>query len=357
MEKKDIEERLTRLGYSPRDNFFITKVDKGNTDKHKIEFRLSYLENYDIIELIKETIELINNILKLLGIKFLDDHSFLANQDNFKKLPSKQELSEIVKHFKKETKIDSNDIRASNALKLQLNIIKVNPIINLPSTSILSPQGNIINSSLFFKNIWHNTKRANGLRFATDNEDKFIKYLQRNTSSHLEEINEKSHDFFIGFFSKAFQEMEKKMSEKTQSFSWQDAINTLAIAKAFGGLSNIKKDGQNEGYKKISDSEFIAAIKLKFPEVIDFQSLDSAKLGQYKIFSKLYQKTTQDILKSNRGANNQTGLRLTFFPDHAIERLLGIKDTKANFKENIAQSAQIIDDFIKPKPKLMIAYV
>jgi len=336
---QEIKSSLQSLGYQDKKDFLIV-------NKEQIKF-ISTSQS-EIIGEYKNTI--ITNILKLLGITFKTDDSFEANFDNLKKLPKKNDLSIIMENFLGQKKKSPNN---HNLDCLQYCATKVNSIILKPSLSTLDPQGSQINSSYFFENIWYNTKRGNSLRFAEGFNGKFQKYLKKDTEQDFKKIKEKNEDFFIGFFSKAFQEMEKKMSEKTQSFSWQDAINTLAIAKAFGGLSNIKKDGQNEGYKKISDSEFIAAIKLKFPEVIDFQSLDSAKLGQYKIFSKLYQKTTQDILKSNRGANNQTGLRLTFFPDHAIERLLGIKDTKANFKENIAQSAQIIDDFIKPKPKLM----
>ena len=354
MEKNKIESYLEQLGYAKEDDFYFSLEDiENNFTCHKIILQKSS-EKKD-----RNLIKLVINILKLLGIKFTDNHSFSSTQDNLKKLPSKKELSMILENSKNNFNSDYGSIYSLNNLddlnRIQLNINKVNPIIK-PSSLTSNPQGNEINSPSYFKNIWHDTKRGNSLRFAKGYDNKFTEYL-RDTQAYFETTNEKSHDFFIGFFSKAFQEMEKKMSEKAQSFSWQDAINTLAIAKAFGGLSNIKKDGRDEGYTKITDPEFITAIRQKFPEVIDFQSLDSAKLGQYKIFSKLYQKTTQDILKSNRGTNNQTGLRLTFFPDHAIERLLGIKETKDNFKENIAQSAQIIDDFIKPKPKLMIASV
>jgi hypothetical protein len=193
---------------------------------------------------------------------------------------------------------------------LQYCATKVNSIIFKPMPSILNPQGSQINSHHLFENIWYNTNRGNSLRFAEGFESKFQKYLNENTEQDFKKIKEKNENFFIAFFSKAL----LKMNEENPNFSWQDAIDTLLIAKAFGGLSNLKHH-KTEGYRKITDDNFIKEIKEKFPDNSRFNSLDNVKLKEYKTFSKLYQKTTQDILKSNRGTNNQTGLRLTFFPD------------------------------------------
>jgi len=328
---QEIKSSLQSLGYQDKKDFLIV-------NKEQIKF-ISTSQS-EIIGEYKNTI--ITNILKLLGITFKTNDSFEANSNNLKKLPKKNDLSMIMANFLGHKKKSPNN---HNLDYLQYCATKVNSIILKPSLSTLDPQGSQINSSYFFENIWYNTKRGNSLRFAEGFNGKFQKYLKKNTEQDFKKIKEKNEDFFIAFFSKAL----LKMNEKNPNFSRQDAINTLAIAKAFGGLSNLKHH-ETEGYRKINDDKFIKEIKEKFPNDTRFDSLDNVKLKQYKTFSKLYQKTTQDILKSNRGTNNQTGLRLTFFPDLAIERLLEIKNEDFDLKN----SANIIEDFARQEPKSQI---
>jgi len=332
---------LKLLGYDDQNDDLIF------FDNDKIELRnLSKTNFYNT-----QKIDIIINILKLLGIDFESNNVFLPTDSNLKKLPTKKELFMILENFSNYPSEDFDN--KTNLNCLQYCTTKVNSIILKPSLSTLDPQGSQIKSPYFFENIWYKTKRGNSLRFAKGFKSKFQKYLKKNTEQDFKKnteqdfkkIKEKNEDFFIAFFSKAL----LKMNEKNPNFLWQDAINTLIIAKAFGGLSNLKHH-ETEGYRKITDDKFIKEIKEKFLNDPRFNSLDDVKLKQYKTFSKLYQKTTQDILKSNRGKNNQTGLRLTFFPDLAIERLLEIK--KEDF--DLKNSAKIIEDFAKQKPKSQI---
>lgn len=137
------------------------------------------------------------------------------------------------------------------------------------------------------------------------------------TNIDFKKTNNIKNDLFKYLFCKTFNDF---ISQEI-SFTFQDAIDALLIAKTFGGLSNIKKD-DDEGYSKISQAEFIAKIKEKFPEEQRIQNLEEEKLLKFQTFSAKYQDITKHFFTSGRSPSGTTGLRLTFFPDQLIAELV-----------------------------------
>ena len=198
---------------------------------------------------------------------------------NIAKLPRFGELKKIRKlqslvENEGESAGKINEARATKILEYNPIIPKLSELLKLQTTTLSSsPQEPQAIKILNFSNVWDNTNRANKYKIS----DSSFLYLQAgftddkiaDSTINLGEVNKPKNDLFKYLFCKTFNDF----SLKENSFTFQDAIDALLIAKTFGGLSNIKKDG-SESYSQInqdnadsvgiSPAEFIAKIKEKF---------------------------------------------------------------------------------------------
>jgi hypothetical protein len=260
--------------------------------------------------------------------------SIAINPENIAKLPRFEELTKISELLKPldgdqdESKPETNkeEARASKILEYNPIIPKLSELLKLqtttPSTSPQEPQAQILN----FSNVWDNTNRANKYKIQNTSFLYLDAIFDDENVINLEKTNSLKNELFKYLFCKAFNEF----NSQEQSFTFQDAIDALLIAKTFGGLSNIKKD-DDESYSQILPTEFIAKIKEKFPREERIEKLDKEKLQKFQEFSGQYQNITKHFFTSGRPLST-TGLRLTFFPDQLIGEL--VKLNPQQVKEN-----------------------
>ena len=263
--------------------------------------------------------------------------SIAITAENIAKLPRFGELKKIrelqsLAENEGESAGKINEARATKILEYNPIIPKLSELLKLQTTTpSRSPQEPQAIKILNFSNVWDNTNRANKYKIL----DPSFLYLQAgftddkiaDSTINLGEVNKPKNDLFKYLFCKTFNDFN---SQET-SFTFQDAIDALLIAKTFGGLSNIKKDDgesysqinqDNENSGNISPAKFIAKIKEKFPEEQRIQNLEEEKLLKFQTFSAKYQDITKHFFTSGRSPSGTTGLRLTFFPDQLIAELV-----------------------------------
>jgi hypothetical protein len=166
--------------------------------------------------------------------------------------------------------------------------------------------------------------------FQKDNPDS-----KKLTDSQIaEKIQKISDNFFIGQLFTAFDQVNLN---NTSPMTIDDLFLALKIAKEFGGLSNFLNDDKS-GYKKSNFRNLPEDIKKHFPSLNDTEI--SNKLKLYQKFSAEFQKLNQGLVYSMRTTANQTPLRLTFFPDSAIERLKGYNEGNKDHAINFAKKTK-----------------
>ena len=249
---------------------------------------------------------------------------------NIAKLPRFDELEKIRVQSLVETEEalaeKTKEARATKILEYNPIIPKLSELLKLQTTTpSRSPQEPQAIQILNFSNVWGNTNRANKYKIS----DSSFLYMQAGFDDKetidFKNTNKLKNDLFKYLFCKTFNDF----SSQETSFTFQDAIDALLIAKTFGGLSNIKKD-DDEGYRKnFSSTDFIAKIKEKFSGEERIQNLNEEKLLKFQEFSAKYQDITKNFFTSGRSPSSITGLRLTFFPDQLIAELVKLNSEQA----------------------------
>ena len=208
--------------------------------------------------------------------------------ENIAKLPRFDELRKIrdLQSLDKTGEVSADKIdeaRATKILEYNPIIPKLSELLKLQTTTLSSsPQEPQAIKILNFSNVWDNTNRANKYKISDSSlfflETGFSDNNVADSTINLEKVNRLKNDLFKYLFCKTFNDF----SSQETSFTFQDAIDALLIAKTFGGLSNIKKDG-SESYSQInqdnadsgvtSPAEFITNIKKNFLEKKEFKIL------------------------------------------------------------------------------------
>jgi hypothetical protein len=344
MEHFGLLKELKDLGYSESEGFIFQKDYIEFPDNFRNIFKflginqenstltnISDLAKSDLRNNFELTLENIAKLPKYSDIKSIAKNVDSADEDE-KKLPKdeKKVITNLTENQKK-TAINLNPILP----KLPQLLKKLKSQIEDDVTKASSPNSTISQplalQILDYQNIWQSTSRGNKL-----NSTNLYKTVLGHFSTQNTTIINPFAEFSASIFCKAYLEIKESISN---DFSFQDALDALFIAKAFGGLSNVKNT-DDEKYCS-TNQDFLNQIKNKFPNDDRVQALTDDKLNIYKSFSAKFQELNGEYFKSGRTPNNQTGLRLTFFPDQAISKLFElsneekIRKTSEDFNKSI----------------------
>ncbi len=366
MEQFGLLQQLRKLGYNDSDFSFTA----GSTIDEIGKMRFISQSHQDIFE--------------FLGIQLIEDHvdykSFNLTAENIEKLPKYEDIKVLIDsdtafHQQNIPASDSDENRKKDLFE---NATKLNPIIpqmprllqrlkaqterrealdgagagadgavaRAPDPRITEPQAFKI---LDYENIWLSTTRGNKLNTTK-------KYQERYGENDLAGLQEDDslmnsdnfHNIFKEIFCHAVTETKKK-SDPNQ-FNFQDALDALFIAKTFGGLSN-QKNSEDEKYQKLNEDDFIKQIKLKFPKEKRFENLDQNKLKLYRSFSACFQRNSEVFFTTGRSKTSNKGLRLTFFPDQAIPKIVNLRDDEIVnasriYKSNLNEGGRLTNQAI-----------
>ncbi|MFM2200768.1 MAG: hypothetical protein RL769_823, partial [Pseudomonadota bacterium] len=264
----------------------------------------------------------------------------------------KQKISEEFDELNKQIcDDDRKQLDKKSILKnLSLAVENVNPFIvqqdyrsaDQRSTGESDP---LTPAPIKYQSVWHNLsinseeKKRNiskrGTKVIPDKdqiEDYFInqkKGLSQLPDSseiqqtHVENLAKKREQaietLYFGFIGKALKDTKKTNSQ----FSFKDALLALKIAKYFGGVTN-KLNDRGDGYETLELQEvnnFLnPSATNSWASALTVDSINEEKFNQLKKFSALYQKYAGEYFKSAR--DSQTNIRLTFFPDRFMNKLI-----------------------------------
>ena len=150
------------------------------------------------------------------------------------------------------------------------------------------------------------------------------KIEQKHVANLVKKREEDIETLYFSFIGKALEDTR----QINPNFSFQDALLALKIAKYFGGVTN-KLNDRGDGYENLELQEvndFLNELQSlpknskPWASALMRNSIDEKKFNQLKKFSALYQKHAGQYFKSAR--DSKTNIRLTFFPDRFMNKLI-----------------------------------